>query len=134
MMLSICTLPMSPAKNSSSVTAALINLRAGRRTSSLESLQKQGHGIQTCALQQPSYHPGVRCLLTGRNLLGRSCSHSPAAPCRPFPESALSEGCYLCLGGLGQKTHTHGEDKSLIPGKSEAAAYIPGLKSTMAFR
>lgn len=41
MMLSICTLPMSPAKNSSSVTAALINLRAGRRTSSLESLKNK---------------------------------------------------------------------------------------------
>lgn len=41
MMLSICTLPMSPAKNSSSVTVALINLRAGRRTSSLESLKNE---------------------------------------------------------------------------------------------
>lgn len=46
MMLSICTLPMSPAKNSSSVTAALISRRAGSRTSSLESLENQGTGIK----------------------------------------------------------------------------------------
>lgn len=45
-MLSICTLPMSPAKNSSSVTAALINLRAGRRTSSLESLRNEDTEIK----------------------------------------------------------------------------------------
>lgn len=38
MMLSICTLPMSPAKNSSSVTAALMSLRAGRRSNSLDNL------------------------------------------------------------------------------------------------
>lgn len=38
MMLSICTLPISPAKNSSSVTAALISLRAGRRSNSLDNL------------------------------------------------------------------------------------------------
>lgn len=31
-------------------------------------------------------------------------------------------------------THTRGEDKSLIPVRTAAAVYIPGLKSTMAFR
>lgn len=56
MILSICTLPMSPAKNSSSVTAALISLRAGRRSNSLDNLRamrgKWGHKISTCALWQ----------------------------------------------------------------------------------
>lgn len=41
MMLSIWTFPISPAKNSSSVMAALISLRAGNRRRSLDSLESK---------------------------------------------------------------------------------------------
>lgn len=41
MMLSICTFPMRPEKKSSSVTAALMSRRAGRRSSSLDSLAER---------------------------------------------------------------------------------------------
>lgn len=131
MMLSICTLPMSPAKNSSSVTAALISLRAGRRSNSLDNLRTMGWETNCiCALSQQHlwcYHKiclagntetvlvsmswhnmAVReRLLTCRSLLGRSGLRSPAAPCRPSPETALSVGYYLCLGDLVQNNmHT----------------------------
>lgn len=46
-MLSICTFPMSPAKNSSSVTAALISLRAGSRSSSLDNLTETKGRVDT---------------------------------------------------------------------------------------
>lgn len=50
-MLSICTFPMSPAKNSSSVTAALISLRAGRRSSSLDNLTETKGRVDTLDLK-----------------------------------------------------------------------------------
>lgn len=46
-------------------------------------------------------------VLTYRSPLGRSWLRSPAAPCRPSPETALSVGYYLCLGDLVQKQHKH---------------------------
>lgn len=63
--------------------------------------------VKRVLCRQPLCHGDVRWVLTGRSPLGRSWSHSPAAPCRPFPESARSVGCYLCLGGLVQRTHTY---------------------------
>lgn len=50
-------------------------------------------------------------LLTGKSLLGTSWLHSPAAPCRPSPETALSVGYYLYLGDLVQMHTMRHESK-----------------------